>query len=101
MPFVKVALTKDVRPGQMKNAKIEQKEICVANVAGQFFVIGNRCTHMSCLLSDGILNGSNVTCPCHGSTFNVQTGNVMNGPAARSEPSYQVKVENDQILVNV
>jgi nitrite reductase/ring-hydroxylating ferredoxin subunit len=101
MPFVKAASTKDVKPGQMKEMKIEEKEICIANVAGQFFAIGNRCTHMKCRLSDGTLDGSNVTCPCHGSTFNVQTGNVINGPATRPEPSYQVKVENNQVLVNV
>jgi nitrite reductase/ring-hydroxylating ferredoxin subunit len=77
------------------------KQICVANVGGRFYAIGNRCTHMGCLLSDGRLRGERVTCICHGSTFNVVTGAVVKEPAEKSEPAYGVKVEKDEVLVDV
>jgi nitrite reductase/ring-hydroxylating ferredoxin subunit len=98
--FVKVASLNDLEPGKMKSIEVEQKEICLANVNGNFYAIGNRCTHANCSLSDGTLDGSNVKCPCHFSVFNVQTGAVVKGPTTEPEPTYQVKIENDQILID-
>ena len=101
MGFVKVASTKDLKPGEMIDAGAGGKEICVANIGGKYYAIGNRCTHMGCLLSDGTLRGENVTCPCHGSVFNVLTGAVVKGPAQKSEPAYGVRIEEDQVLIDV
>lgn len=101
MGFVNVALTKDLEPGKMMGVKADNKPILVVNVNGNYYAIGNVCTHMGCTLSDGTLEGETVTCPCHGSRFAVKTGKVVAGPASRPEPSYQVKVEKDQIMVNV
>jgi nitrite reductase/ring-hydroxylating ferredoxin subunit len=101
MTFVKVALVKDLEPGRMIGVKGSDKEIVVVNLEGKFYAIGNRCTHMSCMLSDGTLKGGNVTCPCHGSIFDVTTGSVMKGPAKKSEPAYQTRIEGEQILVDV
>jgi nitrite reductase/ring-hydroxylating ferredoxin subunit len=101
MGFFKVASTKDLSPGKMKGVEAGGKQVLLANLAGQYYAIGNVCTHMECLLSDGILKGENVQCVCHGSVFDVKTGKVVNGPAQKPEPTYQVKLERDQILVNV
>jgi len=99
--FIKGATAKDLKPGKMVSAEIEGKPILVVNLEGKHFAIGNVCTHMGCMLSDGMLKGENVQCPCHGSVFDVQTGKVVKGPATKPEPAYQVKVEGDQILVSV
>jgi 3-phenylpropionate/trans-cinnamate dioxygenase ferredoxin subunit len=56
---------------------------------------------MSCLLSDGTLEGTNVICSCHNSVFNIETGAVVKGSAKKAEPAFEVKVEGDQVLVNV
>ena len=101
MEFVIVASAKDLKADEMISTEARGKEICVANVGGTFYAIGNRCTHMGCLLSDGTLGEEKVTCPCHGSTFSIRTGAVVKGPAEKSEPVYEVKVEKDQVLVNV
>jgi nitrite reductase/ring-hydroxylating ferredoxin subunit len=101
LEFARVVSTKNLKPGEMIAAGVGGKEICVANVGGKYYAIGNRCTHMGCLLSSGTLRGENVTCPCHGSVFNVLTGAVVKGPAQKSEPAYEVRVEEDQVLVNV
>jgi nitrite reductase/ring-hydroxylating ferredoxin subunit len=53
------------------------------------------------MLSEGSLKGQNVTCSCHGSVFDLKTGNVVKGPAKKPEPVFQVKSEGEQILVNV
>lgn len=101
MGFVNVASAKDLEPGKMLGVEAGGKPIMVANAKGKYYAIGNVCTHMSCMLSDGGLEGETVTCSCHGSKFDIKTGKVVGGPAIKPEPSYEVKVEKDQIMVNV
>ncbi|MGA2768390.1 MAG: Rieske (2Fe-2S) protein [Candidatus Bathyarchaeia archaeon] len=101
MAFVKVASAKDLEPGHMIGVEAGGKEVAVINLEGNYYAIGNRCTHMSCVLSDGTLEGGNVTCACHGSIFDAKTGSVVKGPAKKPEPAYQTKIEGEQILVNV
>lgn len=96
---MKVASPKDLEPGKMMGVKAGGKSILVVNVKGNYYAIGNVCTHLGCLLSDGDLEGETVTCSCHGSKFDVKTGNIVRGPATKPEPSYQVIVEKDEITV--
>ena len=98
---VKIGLTKDILPGSMKGIEANGKRLLVVNLNGEFYAIGNTCTHSGCSLSDGTLDRDNVECPCHGSTFNIKTGVVVRGPAQWPERSYQVRVDADQILVNL
>ena len=101
MGFVRVAVKEDLESSKIIGVKANGKEICLTSLDGTYYAIGNRCTHMGCTLSDGELTGENVKCICHGSIFSIKTGSVINGPAKKPEPTYQVKVEGDQIMVNV
>lgn len=101
MGFVKVALTGEVGTDEMRGVDVGGKPILIVNLNGKYYAIGNVCTHMGCMLSDGVLDGENVKCSCHGSVFNVKTGKVVNRPAEKPEPAFQVKVEGDQILVSI
>jgi nitrite reductase/ring-hydroxylating ferredoxin subunit len=100
MGFVKVSSKEEVSPGKMKLVEANGTQVLLSNIAGEYFAIGNKCTHRGCKLSSGTLDGEIVKCPCHGSKFNVKTGEVMRGPATKPEPKYTVKVEKDQILVD-
>src|SRR5919106_2212530 len=94
--FVKVAETKDIQPSNMKAIDIEGGErICIANVEGKYYTIGNVCTH----LNEGTLEGYEVECPWHGSKFDVRTGEPTRLPARQAVPDYEVKVEDNNILV--
>jgi nitrite reductase/ring-hydroxylating ferredoxin subunit len=101
MGFVKVTSKEEVPEGKMKLIEANGTPVLLANVAGEYYAIGNKCTHGSCKLSSGKFEGEIVKCPCHGSKFNVKTGEVAHGPAAKSEPKYTVMVDKDQILVDV
>ena len=98
---VKIASVKDLPSGTMKGVESNGQQILIANLKGKYYAIGNTCTHSGCSLSDGSLNGEKVRCPCHGSTFDVMTGSVLKGPAENPEPSYELKVDGDQILVSL
>lgn len=101
MGFVKVTSTKDLTPGKMKGVEADGKPVLLVNSAGKYYAIGNVCTHMGCMLSDGMLKTESVQCVCHGSVFDLKTGKVISDPAKKPEPSYEVKVEGDQVLVNI
>ncbi len=94
---VKVAETAEVPPGKMKNVTVDGEEILIANVEGKYHAIGSKCTHRGGDLSKGVLSGKVVKCPRHGARFDVATGEVMSGPAKKSEPTFELKVEGTSI----
>ena len=97
--FVKIAQINELQPLQMKMFQINDEEVCVVNVDGKYYAINNICTHEGGPLADGKLEGYEVECPWHGSKFDVRTGEVTNPPASEPEPTYEVKVEGNIILV--
>jgi len=101
MDFVKVALKKEIPAGKMKAVDVAGVSVLLANVAGEYYAVGNKCTHRGCKLSSGVFEGETVKCPCHKSVFNVKTGEVVHGPASKPAPRYAVKVEEEQILASV
>ena len=80
MSFIKVAKVSEIPVGTMKHIEAGEKEICIANVSGKFYAIGDRCGHENARLSRGSLMDTIVTCPMHSSQFDVTTGKVMSGP---------------------
>jgi 3-phenylpropionate/trans-cinnamate dioxygenase ferredoxin subunit len=105
---VKVAETSEIPIGNLKMVKLEGREILITNVDGNYYAVGNRCTHAGGDLSKGSLNGNIVTCPRHGSKFDVTTGKVVSGPKIlflrpkiKDEPFYQVKVDGKNILLKI
>ena len=97
--FVKVAETKDIQPSTMKAVEVAGEKICVANVEGKYYAIGNVCTHVGGPLAEGTLEGYEVECPWHGSKFDVRSGEPTRPPARRPEPTYEVKVEGNNLLI--
>jgi 3-phenylpropionate/trans-cinnamate dioxygenase ferredoxin subunit len=97
--FVKVAETAEVPPGKMKKVTVDGKEILIANVEGKYYAMGNKCTHRGGTLSRGSLSGKVVKCPRHGAKFDVTTGEVVAGPAKKSEPTFEAKVEGKNIII--
>jgi 3-phenylpropionate/trans-cinnamate dioxygenase ferredoxin subunit len=104
--YVKVAEKSEIPAGKMKAVEIEGKEILIANVNGNFYAIGQKCTHAGGDLSKGVLEGNVVTCPRHHAKFDVTTGKVVSHPKigflhpkAKDEPTYQIKIENENIMV--
>ncbi len=97
--FVKVATTLEVPPGVMKMVQVADQEVCLANVDGKCYAIGNVCNHEEGPLDQGRLEQYEVECPWHGSRFDIRTGQVIMGPASTPEPVYEVKLEGTNILV--
>jgi 3-phenylpropionate/trans-cinnamate dioxygenase ferredoxin component len=101
MATEKIGLVAEMPSGTLRGAEVEGKNILVVNLDGTFFALGNTCTHMGCPLSNGKLDGKILQCACHGSRFDVTTGEVVGGPARRPEPAYPARVENGEVFVDV
>jgi nitrite reductase/ring-hydroxylating ferredoxin subunit len=80
MDFIKVAKVSEIPAGTMKHVEAGGIELCIANVGGKFYAIGDRCGHENARLSRGSLMDTIVTCPMHSSQFDVTTGKLMSGP---------------------
>ena len=97
--FVKVAEAKEIAPSSMKAVEVEGEKVCIINTEGNYYAIGNICTHLGGPLDEGTLEGYEVECPWHGSKFDVRTGEPTKPPAARAVPKYEVKIEGNNVLV--
>lgn len=99
--YVTVAKVRDVPAGEMAAFNVGGTKIDVANVEGTFHAFDDTCTHQQCSLAEGDLDGTTVTCPCHGSQFDVTNGAVLAPPAMRPVRSYRVRVEGDALQVSL
>ena len=75
--------------------------VAVFNVAGGFCATHAACPHRQGPLNEGTLDGTTVTCPWHGSQFNVCTGAVLRGPAKDPLKTYTVTVEGEVGRIDV
>ena len=127
--FVKIAKTMDILPGGMKAYEVDGKEIVICNSNGEFLAFDRRCGHMSAPLDMGTAIDHIITCPLHNIQFDARTGEAI-GPMVPQSPSimgepqgidnfgvwlgalmehvktcdistYPVKVEGDEISIDV
>jgi 3-phenylpropionate/trans-cinnamate dioxygenase ferredoxin component len=99
--FNAVGSASQLDDGDLKGFEVGGIKIAVANVGGTMYAFDNVCTHQQCPLAKGELEDTTVTCPCHGSQFDVTTGDVLRGPAQDPVDSYTVRVQDDTIEIEV
>lgn len=90
-----------VKPGCGVQSVVEGKVLAVFNIEGTFYAIDDTCTHAGASLAEGSLAGPVVTCPWHGATFDVATGEALSDPAYEGVKTYHIKVENDNVFVEL
>ena len=98
--LVRVGNTKDVLNNEMRVFDVAGTKVNITNAAGHMYAFDDTCTHRGCSLAKGKLEGTTVTCPCHGSQFDVTTGAVLHGPANQPVRSRQVQVNGEDLLVD-
>ena len=77
------------------------KKILLANQKGKIFATDLICTHADADLSTGFLSDEGVRCPLHLSVFNLQDGNPQNPPAEIPLKTYNVKIQQNEVYVEV
>jgi len=102
MAIVEVGPESDIQPGQSACVVVDDIPIAIFNVNGEYYAIGDTCTHEDFSLSEGeVFDDATVECALHGSRFDLRTGEALSLPATGSAGSYQVWVEDGVIKVEV
>jgi nitrite reductase/ring-hydroxylating ferredoxin subunit len=99
--FVTVLTTKDVPTNGIVAVEVGGARIAVANVSGTYYAFGDTCTHEHCSLAEGDLEGTTVTCMCHGAQFDVRSGAVLAPPALLPVKAYRTRVAGDALQIEV
>ena len=113
--FVPVAKTSELKNGAMKQVNVQGHELLVAQVGSKYYAADNRCLHRGGPLSQGKLEGTVVTCPWHGSQFDLKDGHAvrwLKGSGIVSSvtkalkgdkqlTTYKIKSEGGSILVEI
>jgi len=113
--LIEAGKTGEYQDGTKKKVTVGGIEILLARVGGEFYAVGNRCPHMGGELAAGRLEGTTVTCPLHGSQFDITDGHnvrwlkgsgflaavgkVLKPP--RALPVYKVRVDGDTIMIEI
>ena len=99
--FLKATKSDEIAPGQGKMVELNGKKIAIFNVEGAFYAIDDTCTHRGGPLSQGTLDGKQVTCPWHGGVFDIATGEVSGPPPLKGVSRYNVRIEGGDVEVEV
>ncbi|MFI5406720.1 MAG: Rieske (2Fe-2S) protein, partial [Nitrososphaerales archaeon] len=79
----------------------DDKKILLANLDGKLYAIDRICTHAEADLSTGFLSEEGVRCPLHLSVFNLENGKPQNPPAEESLKTYNVKIDKNEVYVEI
>jgi len=92
--------TSEIPPGKIIKVESNGKDILVANVDGNYFAMDDTCTHQGASLSEGTIEGSTLTCPWHGSTWDCKNGKLIAfASQIKDLASYKTTVEADSVFV--
>jgi 3-phenylpropionate/trans-cinnamate dioxygenase ferredoxin subunit len=99
--WVTVGAAADIPPGHAALVVIDGVQVAVFNVNGEFHAVDDVCSHAEASLSEGELDPESCTieCPMHGSCFDLRSGKPTGPPATAAVPTYQVKIDGDDVLV--
>ncbi len=103
--LIKVCTTGDIPPGEVRQFEIDGRLIAIANLGPEegYRAIDDVCSHQEFYLHEGEVDPDfeTIECPKHGSVFDLNTGKPRSLPATIPLPVYPVKVEGDDILIEV
>ena len=96
-----VVSANDLEEGALTGVVAGDAPILLLRHGDGLHALHDRCSHRGCPLSGGELDGEVITCPCHGSRFDVRDGSVQRGPATAPQPVYEVREHEGQVEVRL
>lgn len=96
-----VASSGDLQPGEPTAVVAGDAPVLLLRHGDGLHALHDRCSHRGCSLSAGQVEGELITCPCHGSRFDVRDGSVQRGPATAPQPVYDVREHDGRVEVRL
>ena len=101
MTFARACGTNDVASGSALAVKVEDVDVAIMRDGDDWYAVADECSHAAIPLSEGDVEGCEIECWLHGSRFDLRTGKPTGPPATEPVPIYPVRVEADDVLVDV
>jgi len=99
--FLEVAKKSQIPQNGALGVEVEGKSLALVNLNGEIFALEDSCPHEAGPLSEGEVDGEEITCPWHHSRFNVRTGRVTMDPAEDDVATYKVRLVGDAVEVEI
>jgi len=96
--YVKVCKYEDLKEDQTV-IEIEGKNVLLIKLDGNVYALENKCTHERLPLNGGDIYDGQIQCPHHGARYEIKSGRATQFPAVMDMKTYDVKIENDDVLV--
>jgi nitrite reductase/ring-hydroxylating ferredoxin subunit/uncharacterized membrane protein len=89
----------DLAEGAPRVVRADDTDVLLVREGNRLHALWAHCTHELGPLAEGKFADGCVTCPWHGSTFRLEDGHIVRGPATTPQPSYEARVNDGQIEV--
>jgi toluene monooxygenase system ferredoxin subunit len=99
MAFLPAAKSSELWQGELHPLELGERKLFLARLPDGVRAYENRCPHQGVALSEGSLNGCQLTCCAHQWEFDLETGRGLNPECARLT-AFSVKEENGMIYVD-
>ncbi|WP_239308520.1 non-heme iron oxygenase ferredoxin subunit [Frankia sp. Cj3] len=99
--FQRVCALADLREESALGVEVGGQPVCLALAGGQVYAIRDECSHAEVMLSHGEVEDARIECWLHGSQFDLATGEPVGLPATEPVPVYPVKIDGDDVLVDI
>ena len=100
-PLVELCSEDDVPFGGALKVEKDDPILAVWNLDGIFYVTDDTCTHGPGSLSEGYLSGDVIECDFHNGAFNIRTGEVVAPPCIVPLKTYNTKIENGRVCIEL
>jgi nitrite reductase/ring-hydroxylating ferredoxin subunit/uncharacterized membrane protein len=89
----------DLVDGALTRVDVDGEAIMLLKTGDAIHATSATCTHVGGPLDEGQLDGACVTCPWHGSQFDLRDGRVVHGPATSPIHAYETRVQDRKVQI--
>jgi 3-phenylpropionate/trans-cinnamate dioxygenase ferredoxin component len=103
MGFERVCSVHDLQSGEARRFDLGRARLAIVRIDDDWYAVGDRCTHQDISLSEGdvLAETREIECWKHGSCFSLETGEPSSLPATKPTPVYEVRIDGDDVLVDL
>jgi 3-phenylpropionate/trans-cinnamate dioxygenase ferredoxin subunit len=99
--YIKVCQLSELKENNAVPFDVNGKSVLLARMEDKVFAVENNCTHMDEPIGEGKVTNGEIQCPRHGAKFDFRTGRAVQLPAVIDLKTYEVKIENNQVMVAI
>jgi nitrite reductase (NADH) small subunit len=100
--WIRIAQCEDIPLREGRSVRLAGRDIAIFNLGDRFLAVENRCPHKGGPLAEGIVSGATAVCPLHARKVSLETGELLNSPAApQCVETFRARVEDGVVLIEL